>query len=38
LSNIFISEVCIKLVALGVNRYPRSSSQFHKAGGPCYTS
>ena len=30
LSKIFISEVCIKLVALSVNRYPRSSSQFHK--------
>jgi len=30
LSKIFISEVCIKLVTLSVNRYPRSSSQLHK--------
>jgi len=26
--------VCIKLGALSVNRYPRSSSQFHKAWWP----
>jgi len=25
-----MSEVCIKLVALSVDRYSRSSSQFHK--------
>ena len=28
LSKIFISEVCIKLVSLRINRYTRSSSQF----------
>ena len=28
LSKIFISEVCIKLVVLHINRYTRSSSQF----------
>jgi len=28
LSKTFISEVCIKLVALRINRYTRSSSQF----------
>jgi len=26
----FISKVCIKLVALRINRYPRSSPQFQK--------
>jgi len=30
LSKIFISEACIKLVALHINRYTRSSSQFQK--------
>jgi len=30
LRKIFISEVCIKLVALRINRYTRSSSQFQK--------
>jgi len=30
LSKIFISEVCIKLVTLRINRYTRSSSQFQK--------
>jgi len=30
LSKIFISEVYIKLVALHINRYTRSSSQFQK--------
>jgi len=30
LSKIFILEVCIKLVALRINRYTRSSSQFQK--------
>jgi len=35
LSKIFISEVCIKLVALRINRYTRSSSQFQKVGGHC---
>ena len=30
LSKIFISEVCIKLVVLHINRYTRSSSQFQK--------
>jgi len=30
LSKIFISEVHIKLVALRINRYTRSSSQFQK--------
>jgi len=30
LSKIFISEVCIKLVALRINRYTRSSSHFQK--------
>jgi len=35
LRNFFISEVCIKLVALRiVSQHPRSSSQFHKAGDP----
>jgi len=28
LSKIFISDVCIKLFALRINRYTRSSSQF----------
>ena len=39
LSKNFISEVCnthtIKLVALPINRYTRSSSQFQKVGNPC---
>jgi len=30
LSKIFISDVCIKLVALRINRYTRSSSHFQK--------
>ena len=30
LSEIYISEVCIKLVALRINRYTRSSSQVQK--------
>jgi len=30
LGNFFISEVYIKLVALGINRYPRSCSRFQK--------
>jgi len=30
LSKIFISEVCIKVVALRINRYTWSSSQFRK--------
>jgi len=30
LSNIFISEVCVKLVALRINLNTRSSSQLHK--------
>jgi len=30
LSKIFISEVCIKLVVLCINRYTRSSLQFQK--------
>ena len=30
LSNIFISEACIKLVALCINRHVRSSSQLHE--------
>jgi len=30
LSKSFISEVCIKLVSLRINRYARSSSQFQK--------
>jgi len=34
LNKIFISEVCIKLVALRVTRYPRSSSQLHKGWWP----
>jgi len=34
LSKIFISEVCIKLVALRINRYTRSSSQFQKGWRP----
>jgi len=34
LSKIFISEVCIKLVALPINRYTRSSSRFQKAWWP----
>jgi len=39
LSKIFISEVRIKLVALRVNRYTRSSSQFQKGWWPlAYTN
>jgi len=34
LSKIFISEVCIKLVALRINRYTRSSLQFQKVCDP----
>jgi len=34
LNNIFISEVYIKLVALRVTRYPRSSSQLYKGWWP----
>jgi len=34
LSKIFISEVCTKLVALRINRYTRSSSQFQKGWWP----
>jgi len=30
LSKIFISDVCIKLVAHRINRYTKSSSQFQK--------
>jgi len=30
----FISEVCIKLVVLRLNRYTRSSSQFQKGWWP----
>jgi len=30
LSKLFIAEVCIKLVALRINRYTGSSSQFQK--------
>jgi len=34
LSKIFISDVCIKLIALRINWYT-SSSQFQKVGDPC---
>jgi len=34
LSKIFISEVCVKLVALRFNRYTRRSSQFQKSWWP----
>ena len=34
LSNIFISEVCIKLVALRINRYAGSSTQFQRGWWP----
>jgi len=34
LSRIFISEVCVKAVALRINRYTRSSSQFQKGWWP----
>jgi len=30
LSKIFVSDVCIKLVAFRINRFTRSSSQFQK--------
>jgi len=36
LSKIYISEVCIKLVALRINRYTRSSSQFQKGWWPLH--
>jgi len=36
LSKIFISEVCIKLVAHRINRYTRSSSQFQKDWWPLF--
>jgi len=35
LSKIFISEVRVKLIALRINRYTRSSSQFQKGWRPC---
>jgi len=34
LNNIFISEACIKPVALRINRYTRSNSQFWKGWWP----
>jgi len=34
LNKIFISEVCIKLIALHINQYTRSSSQFQKGWWP----
>jgi len=34
LNEIYISEVCIKLVSLRINRYTRSSSMFKKVGDP----
>ena len=34
LSKIFIAEVCIKLVALRINRYTKSSSGFQKGWWP----
>jgi len=34
LSKILISEACIKPVALGINRYTRSSSHFRKGWWP----
>ena len=34
LSKLIVSEVCIKLVALRINWYPRSSSEFHKGWWP----
>ena len=34
LSKMFISEMYIKTVALRINRYPRSSSQFQKGWWP----
>jgi len=34
LNKIFISGVCIKVVALRINRYARSSSQFQKGCWP----
>ena len=37
LSKTFISEVCIKLVALRIKLYARRSSQFKKIGGPWST-
>jgi len=36
LSKIFISEVCIKLVALRINRYTKSSSKFQKGWWPLF--
>jgi len=37
-SNIFISEACIKLVALLINLNKRSSSQLRKVGDPWFTA
>jgi len=34
LSKIFISEVCIKLVALRINRYTEVARNFNKVGDP----
>jgi len=34
LNKIFISEVCLKLVALHINQYTRSGSQFQKGWWP----
>jgi len=34
LSKIFVSEVCIKLVALRINQYTRSSSHFQRGWWP----
>jgi len=34
MNEIYISEVCIKLVSLRINRYTRSSSLFQKVGEP----
>jgi len=34
LGNFLISEVCIKLAALRINRYPRSGPQFQKGRWP----
>jgi len=36
LSNIFISEVYIKLVALCINQHERVALNFKKVGDPCY--
>jgi len=37
-SNIYISEVCIKLVALRINLNTRSSSQRKMVGDPWFTA